>query len=202
MADDCDGECLYQADMENRRYFRIKECTCVPLACPNYTLCGHCLPACHMDAYNGRCLDCDITFGKDLVFHSHRQPDNDGVFENGPTQHDNTTAADDDGVTLQDPYMCPICYDWLSISAEMVTCTHRFCIPCIRHLFFKIRSDAVHDIRQFRGEDHIVTEYQGMSDSESVSDGSAEAEDVSYSYTACPLCRDEQIPAWNQKREK
>jgi len=36
--------------------------------CPNFKACNQFLKKIHKDYYNGRCLDCDITFGKNLEF--------------------------------------------------------------------------------------------------------------------------------------
>ena len=36
--------------------------------CPNFKACNQFLKKIHKDCYNGRCLDCDITFRKNLEF--------------------------------------------------------------------------------------------------------------------------------------
>ena len=64
--DECIGMCLAQADHID--YYRFKECNqkCELIRCPNFILCNNSLPQCILDCHAGRCLNCNMFFGKTL----------------------------------------------------------------------------------------------------------------------------------------
>ncbi len=69
VSEECRGRCLEQTQRKNnysRRFLCAKNCQ--PIKCPNYQLCGTADPQWVLDAHRGRCLNCDIGFGRDLTF--------------------------------------------------------------------------------------------------------------------------------------
>ena len=62
------GECFSQDDYDS--YVKEHPCAheCTLKRCPNYIYCGKEDPEWYMDCHGGRCLMCNMTFNKDLVF--------------------------------------------------------------------------------------------------------------------------------------
>lgn len=61
-----DGSCL-DPNVNNKRLFTCSH-NCRHIKCPNYLLCGVIAPQWVYNCHNGRCGNCNISFGKDLTF--------------------------------------------------------------------------------------------------------------------------------------
>lgn len=58
------GECLRQ---NNHGYYNVNGCNCTVVPCPNHFLCGNSRPRIILDSHGGRCLDCNMRIGMNLV---------------------------------------------------------------------------------------------------------------------------------------
>lgn len=103
-----DGTCLSQTG--NNNYYRDIDCShqCQPVHCPNYTLCGVNLPLRYLYCHGGRCVHCNMFFGKDLNI---RVP----------------TSVDEE---------CGICLVEASSFVQFPSCTHYACVDCFRRIWF------------------------------------------------------------------
>ena len=63
-----DGRCLGQAN--DKDYYKLFNCNhnCQLIECPNYKMCNTKRPECILDSHGGRCLHCNMLFGKNLEF--------------------------------------------------------------------------------------------------------------------------------------
>lgn len=66
----CDGtgRCMYQVNGNN--YFRDRDCVhnCQLVECPNYRMCRSKRPMYILHCHGGRCLHCNMLFGRNLEF--------------------------------------------------------------------------------------------------------------------------------------
>jgi hypothetical protein len=77
--------------------------SCLPVRCPNFLLCRRQDPAVMMDAVGGRCLLCNMEFGRSLTFFKPAKGEE-----------------------------CPICLECESLQMRLPGCTHSVCLPCYR----------------------------------------------------------------------
>ena len=66
----CLGCCVAQYGNDGKDYRKIQECSsgeCIPVKCPNYEICRRIDPMMYQKCWGGRCLTCDMTFGRNLI---------------------------------------------------------------------------------------------------------------------------------------
>jgi hypothetical protein len=64
------AEFTYFTFDNNENWFRKFACehNCMPIKCPNFLICGNADQKYEFGYHNGRCLDCDIGYGKNFIF--------------------------------------------------------------------------------------------------------------------------------------
>jgi len=67
---DEDGQDILDSflDENGKRWFRTIDCNCIPMKCPNYLLCKNISTEINYSYSRGRCLNCDIYPGRNLIF--------------------------------------------------------------------------------------------------------------------------------------
>lgn len=116
--DDDDNDITYMAD-------EICVHRCKPVYCPNHVICEDSLcPAYILSCHGGRCMNCNIVFGKNLKI-----------------------------VELSDNEECFICFDESKTAVEMPAgCGHRVCVHCFRKIFFPVHSSTEEEEDEEEGE--------------------------------------------------
>ena len=104
-----DGKCFSSCNPPI--IFIRKECSfdCQLLKCPNYKVCKNTCPKWYLDGHDGRCRNCDMMFGCNLVIEKEKE-----------------------GIEKE----CSICLDVNKWNVKMSTCSHFFCVECFSTLHF------------------------------------------------------------------
>lgn len=165
----CDGACLSQASYRNWK--RTFQCHqgCTLTECPNFTFCQNKSPVWLLAAHGGRCYACNITFGIDLTMSTSIQAE------------------------------CPICMEEVSAMIKMPSCSHEFCVVCLRRLYH-YKPDLVSEIIS---TDEINLNRENESEEKSNEDEQLYPEldedqegDIP---TKCFLCRNIHVQPWNKR---
>lgn len=163
------GYCLSQQTVDT--YYRPASCShmCSPIPCPNWNLCQRALPQQVLDCYQGRCFQCDLTFGRNLVI-EHPAP-----FD----------------------FECPICmHSNVSTRVQWPDCIHWYCQECFYRLWFD-NTWQTHPERLLVHKSIPESKTEEEDSAESSNDDSVEnSNDVQHFVKGCPLCRRIHQPDW------
>lgn len=166
----CNGQCLRQAGPENIYYRDSKStCTnnCLPVSCPNYTLCGNVYPAIYNECWRGRCVNCDIIFGCNLEFFKEAN------------------------------FECCICMEKKSISVKMPSCSHKFCTICFGRIHGwhskYLKDNYKFDVNEYLWTEEQLHEYYDNLDS---NDDDYEETSSDNDNNGCPICRIKHVQDW------
>jgi hypothetical protein len=186
-----DGSCLRQVDVGYMMPRTPCAHECRPVPCPNFIVCGVLLPV-WLQAR--RCINCDITFGKNLSVH--------------------IVAA---------PKECPVCFDTMPVAVTYPSgCQHKFCCHCTRRLFgwpAEVSAEVLlsyteqdEDGDDGDGDDGDGDDGDGDGDDGDGHDGDGhdgdghdvavdndQVEEAPPGPPACPLCRSQHVPDWQMR---
>lgn len=70
----CEGNCVHGDVLYGNDPFAYDGSQCGCVRCPNFRLCGVWSPPVYLEINNGRCINCNASFRKNLVFTEHAPP--------------------------------------------------------------------------------------------------------------------------------